>query len=643
MGHKEEDEHVLSNIPRDSISRRSGFAQPVSQILEDEKMLGSTTSPHMSSSTPDFSYRSKVSSGTKYHELGFSNDDGYQTPTKNDSLLTTDVQPHHSVASRQRRGAVYHLKCWIPEIIWSVLTIGLLAAIVAVLSHFNGKPMPQFSLDLTLNTLLAFLTTICRTMTIIPLAEAISQLKWNWFASHPRPLHDMYHFDQASRGPWGSFLLLIKARGRFISFAWVAALVFLSGLFTTFLTQSTITYKKDCASDFDDFQVQANQIGYGMARSAYQAAIYTVNESWPVPQPNCSEVKCNWSSYSSLGMCASITNVTDQLNMTTTWAQPSSEDPSVNITAYNITLPKNLGYLRWKDVDDSIQLNMTTPRKDPYGIVTDQDSPLENRWTSLGDWNNTDILSATVAQSFYIYSNTNPDRSQKFRAIEILYHFCVYNYESEFINGTSTTKTLSSTVQIDQMNFPGYKYGQNYTSFRMKDADGDAAFNVTVTYAHSLLALGLGFSGAYTLGDFTGGNGIYGENMGRNFFNDMSKSSSDAEIDEKTWRNAQKLTNNVADGMTAFMRNGDNHEMVNDTAYKEETFVRVRWEWLSFLVVQIALTIIFPRCGHDTNGNPGYGYRQKFKHGRTIRTSRARNRKGSYTQWGEFTGREVPI
>lgn len=191
---------------------------------------------------------------------------------------------------------------------------------------------------------------------------------------------------------------------------------------------------------------KANQIGYGMTRSAYQAAIYTVNESWPVPQPNCSGVKCNWSSYSSLGMCASITNVTDQLNMTTTWTQPSSDDPSVNITVYNVTLPKNLGYLRWKEVDDSIQLNMTTPRKDPYGIVTDQDSPLENRWTSLGDWNNTDILSATVAQSFFIYSNTNPDRSQKVRAIEMLYHFCVYNYESELINGTSTTKTLSSTV-----------------------------------------------------------------------------------------------------------------------------------------------------------------------------------------------------
>ncbi|VUC26724.1 unnamed protein product [Clonostachys rosea] len=447
-------------------------------------------------------------------------------------------------------------------------------------------------------------------MTIILLAEAISQLKWNWFASHPRPLHDMYHFDQASRGPWGSFLLLIKARGRFISFAWVAALVFLSGLVTSFLTQSTITYKKDLvvnpagivsapiaqaypnpASDFNDFQ--RIKLGYGMARSAYQAAIYTVNEFWPVPQPNCSEVKCNWSSYSLLGMCASIRNVTDQLNLTTKWTQPSSDDPSVNMTVYNVTLPKNLGYLRWKDVDDSIQLNVTTSRKDPYGIVTDQDSPLENRWTSLGDWNNTDILSATVAQSFFIYSNNNPDRAQKFRAIEMLYHFCVYNYESEFINGTSTTKTISSTVQIDQMNFPGYKYGQNYTSFRMKDVDGNAVFNVTVTYAHSLLALSLGLSGSYTLGDFTGGSGVYGENLGRNFFNDMSRSSPDTEIDEKTWSNVQKLTNNIADGMTAFMRNGDDHEMVNGIAYKEETFVRVRWEWLSFLVVQIALTIIF--------------------------------------------------
>lgn len=81
------------------------------------------------------------------------------------------------------------------------------------------------------------------------------------------------------RQPDCLFPFSLTLRTRFISFAWVAALVFLSGLVTSFLTQSTITYKKDFvvnpagivaapiaqsypnpASDFDDFQVQGGTL-----------------------------------------------------------------------------------------------------------------------------------------------------------------------------------------------------------------------------------------------------------------------------------------------------------------------------------------------------------------------------------------------
>ena len=43
---------------------------------------------------------------------------------------------------------------------------------------------------------------------------AISQLKWRWF-SRSRPIIDFEGFDLASRGPWGSFLLLFQLKSRY--------------------------------------------------------------------------------------------------------------------------------------------------------------------------------------------------------------------------------------------------------------------------------------------------------------------------------------------------------------------------------------------------------------------------------------------
>lgn len=45
----------------------------------------------------------------------------------------------------------------------------------------------------------------------LPAAEGISQLKWYWF-NEPQPLIDLDRFDTASRGPWGSLLLLFHTR-----------------------------------------------------------------------------------------------------------------------------------------------------------------------------------------------------------------------------------------------------------------------------------------------------------------------------------------------------------------------------------------------------------------------------------------------
>lgn len=81
---------------------------------------------------------------------------------------------------------------------------------------FDGKALPTLPLSITLNTFLAFFTTLTKAAFMIAVCEALSQWKWNWFATRAdRPLHDFQLFDDASRGAWGSLQLLLgRLRGR---------------------------------------------------------------------------------------------------------------------------------------------------------------------------------------------------------------------------------------------------------------------------------------------------------------------------------------------------------------------------------------------------------------------------------------------
>jgi len=67
---------------------------------------------------------------------------------------------------------------------------------------------------ITLNAFVAFFTTLAAVTLLIPVTEAVSQWKWNYFMTE-QPLSDFEVFDDASRGAWGSVLLLRRFSFRF--------------------------------------------------------------------------------------------------------------------------------------------------------------------------------------------------------------------------------------------------------------------------------------------------------------------------------------------------------------------------------------------------------------------------------------------
>lgn len=116
---------------------------------------------------------------------------------------------------RRRQTLVKHLKIWAPEACWCFVAIIILVVLIILLLAYDNVSMPEWPLSLTLNTVVALLATLCRFVVAIPIAEGISQLKWNWFAVRPRPIKALYAFDQASRGPVGSLRLNFSKNGRY--------------------------------------------------------------------------------------------------------------------------------------------------------------------------------------------------------------------------------------------------------------------------------------------------------------------------------------------------------------------------------------------------------------------------------------------
>lgn len=125
-------------------------------------------------------------------------------------------ETENSVQSKESTSKTLQLSAngsWAFEIVSLLVSAAAVAGIIVVLAHFDSRPLPEWPLNITLNTLIALLSTLANANLAIPLQSGLSQLKWIRFKAGRAPLTDMEAFDDASRGTWGATLLLLKARG----------------------------------------------------------------------------------------------------------------------------------------------------------------------------------------------------------------------------------------------------------------------------------------------------------------------------------------------------------------------------------------------------------------------------------------------
>ncbi|KAE8869568.1 hypothetical protein PTNB73_04621 [Pyrenophora teres f. teres] len=110
---------------------------------------------------------------------------------------------------------------WLLEIVSWLISAVCMGAIIAVLVVLKDKPStkwPFSNLGITLNAFVSVLSRVAGAALLLPVAEALGQLKWSWFIrGDSKKMWDFEMFDNASRGPWGAFLLLIHTKGKTIA------------------------------------------------------------------------------------------------------------------------------------------------------------------------------------------------------------------------------------------------------------------------------------------------------------------------------------------------------------------------------------------------------------------------------------------
>jgi Protein of unknown function (DUF3176) len=119
---------------------------------------------------------------------------------------------------------------WLSEIFATIISVLAMLTLIGILHNYNGRVVQHLRLGITLNGLVAALSTICRTALMIPVTAGISQAKWHWFSPKAGERHlearlrDLETFDSASRGTWGSLKLLWMMRARYESISHVFVL-----------------------------------------------------------------------------------------------------------------------------------------------------------------------------------------------------------------------------------------------------------------------------------------------------------------------------------------------------------------------------------------------------------------------------------
>ncbi|KAK0623596.1 hypothetical protein B0T14DRAFT_495052 [Immersiella caudata] len=518
---------------------------------------------------------------------------------------------------------------WLVEVVFCVLSLCSFIIIVAVLGAYDQKSLPQLPLHVTLNTFLAFFTTLCKAAFMTPITEAFSQWKWNLLSQsgqgRTRSLADFEVLDSASRGTWGSWKVLRNFKWQ--HFVSLAAFFSILSIFTSPITQQMIEYKERPAPIAAEASIQRSRdLSRDVARSLQsitKATFAGMSSSLEHPvlplAATCGSSNCTFERYHSLGMCVKMKDISHLLTISEI-KNSTSEHWTGGHNRANAVYEGN-GTTSWNASLPGVGISFVSPLS--YSMM------LAGNDKSLSFLDSRDNNYTALARFYVMYSNAGNvsypgrDRSNdtpwEWRALEILYHACVITYETAVTSGISHTVQIatSNAVLNTPNNLPLYNanctletdFAINFCDYADKEQPGGLTYLVDPEHADDptkfysfdrRVSNMITYNTYFDLSNSFMADGVPGHLasfMKQNYFAlrtalygvDYLLNDTRVQFD-----NLAKYFNGTATAVSNMIR-----ESVLDTktlhgiAWSNETFVHIQWGWAAFLAVQMALAYAF--------------------------------------------------
>jgi hypothetical protein len=642
-------------------ARRLDFSPLSPATTINEVDFGRTTYTSGSSipNTPvdDDEYKRKSKLGLRVPEIRFDrNASPERSPggerlaraEKGESVRRTSSPKRHADDKKQKgwkRGAV---KPWRLEIMSWLLSALCMCTIAAVLYLFQDRPLPKhWLMGITLNAYLSILSRAASAALMLSVSEALGQLKWSWFQGRSKKLSDFEMFDNASRGPWGSFILLIRTKGR--TLAALGAVVTICALVMDPFFQQVVRYPQRTV-----LQIHNNSIAIATRLESWtyteegQVQLYdpdrelhaTVGNYFTdmgVPEVqvgngtraeiplSCPTSNCTWESYETLGVCSACVDVVDKLEFD---CRPGILDWVKNATSYN---PYENGtmcgwFLNAVNSTDGAnttlmlgyQVDLTTNR--PSGeVLTTRALPLItniSRKRILGGSINFKHIRNPINNFIVVSSPGGPDQESILRsifqrerpqALECVLSFCVKTINSAYNEAMYTEVVTNHFINTTAGPYP-------WTIIPPPRNAPDPTSKGYMHYYQNITvdphaSDGQGNTSTFGLGNDTAVNIITIFDDFLPSFYTRPKNSSTIWLKHQTWdktpmlrenpKNPWAAPNNVtlhletlATAMTNRLRQWGNNTALGKT-FSEETYIEVRWEWLILPVIVLILALFF--------------------------------------------------
>lgn len=533
-------------------------------------------------------------------------------------------------------------KRWLLEIISWTLSALSMGAIIGVLIFLKNKPTPTWPFGLTLNAYISVLSKVASAALLLPVSEALGQLKWLWFQGSSKKMWDFELFDNASRGPWGSFLLLVRTKGTSLAALGAAITIFAMALDPFF--QQIVEYPPRMALDsaFNSTipRVVKYQPSYDSATRAgaemlqmerdlqaeAQKYLYeNVTESLPFGKDvrpdiplSCPTSNCTWPEYETFGVCSACEDISDLLtydclNGPLDWIANIS---TVIRNGTSVPAYENGTMCGWF-------LNATGPNPDHtpvlmsgYRKATPKLPYEEALWTralplvnferkplyGAGSYRFKNVRNTII--DFFIVSAVDVPNSPYGKvppiAQECMLAWCVKTMQSTYFEASykeKVTKTFLNTTPAEypwksvptsgpfghgvideyirdiRINVNGNQYGASRTAnVRTTFIFDDYFPSVYIQSNNSNIAY-LRYKMQYTDGPPFLRNISYNPFLAPN--------------------NISHHMERMANGLTNVMRSSDQHEWVQGEVFSVQTFVHVRWQWLSLPLGLLTFTLLF--------------------------------------------------